>query len=202
VVDQTKLSEDEEKQVDELYRQVGICLSAWNNVEYHLSTVFAAALASHAVGAIGNAFWSVHSFEARLELVHCTLRAEFEQDPVWKPWLALRNKALRELNETRNKIAHGTVVKALTKFGKGDEPSVYEIVVIPYYYARMADPRTWVKVFIVKDTMNLDYLRKADLEKAKEVFVAIIPAIAEVQAKVAEKKKPPTLGQMMAAKPA
>jgi hypothetical protein len=120
---------------DQLYLNVGKCLTAWNRVEEHVLYLieYANTTGGYTTPDISVGYWAVVSFEARLKwcdaVVSFSTRGDAYSD-LARRWNALENK-LREKARKRAEIAHGSVV-SLREAGHQAPQTHF----VPYFHRR------------------------------------------------------------------
>jgi hypothetical protein len=124
---------------DQLFLNVGKCLTAWNNVENELLIILEYALSQdlHSTRIeVSIGYWSVVSFEARLRWCNSVMayRLRFKTySELMTRWNALHNK-LSKKNKKRAEIAHGSVIRAYEQGVEG-----FSDYFIPYFHKRRTD---------------------------------------------------------------
>ncbi len=120
----------EAKEFSLLYESVGRALSAWSMVEHHICDIFSAVIITDrnlAVGYAHSAFWAVESFHGKLNMVDASIKLRCRSDlenyeGLLLEWATIYKRA-REKNNSRNELAHGTVMS----FGNYAPPEIYFI---------------------------------------------------------------------------
>jgi hypothetical protein len=125
-----------------IYAAIGYALTKWAELELWLCQVFCEAVdptprsplfASSSDPPAGDAFWSIISFEAKLDMTNAaverhlgeTSRARHQE--LLKEWTRL-NKRISEKSRKRNQLAHGSIFKMNDKDGH------LEVSFVPYLY--------------------------------------------------------------------
>lgn len=92
-----------------MHTQLGRALSAWAEVEYHLSLWFALATGISDHGMAHNVFFSARSFSGKADLLYAALI----QPHTERPWADFLREAVRHAerwSDSRNLMAHGIIV--------------------------------------------------------------------------------------------
>ena len=94
------------KQIKRFFETIGKALTIWQLVEMGLLGIFRQAVLSEAPGAISAAFYAVHSFQTKLNLVDGAVSFRLEDHPaILKEWKKLQKRA-NEKAKRRNQFAH------------------------------------------------------------------------------------------------
>lgn len=106
------MSELSEK--EQLYLNVGKCLSMWNGIEAEVLRLieYAAANTRTVSPSVRLGYWAIISFEARLKMCNAMVSARLrgkEYEQLASRWKALNNKLIKKAGK-RAEIAHGSVV--------------------------------------------------------------------------------------------
>jgi hypothetical protein len=99
---------------EQLYINVGKCLSMWNGIEAEVLRLieYAAAHTRTVSASVRVGYWAVVSFEARLKMCDAMVSARLRGDKykdLAAQWNALNNKLIKKAGK-RAQIAHGSVV--------------------------------------------------------------------------------------------
>jgi len=180
-----------EKLAFELYASIGQALTAWSGVEWQLSRLFSQSISPKGFdptlssSVAERAFWSVHSFEAKLKMTNATIKESFywAEDDLLKKWTNLKNR-LSKSNSCRNKIAHGSVVQH--NQGQGDGSIVKSVYFSPYYWDRDAKMG---RKFIPANEPPVEKLTVKDILKASVRFVVLKEDIHALSLLIHEKMK-------------
>lgn len=109
----TTREEPTKEQFDEVYTAVGRALSAWSSIEHALCTTFTYAIITDPWAAVGYAhasYWAVESLIGKLNMVDAAVKLRcYELPEILKLWSVIY-KRMREKNNRRNELAHGTVI--------------------------------------------------------------------------------------------
>jgi hypothetical protein len=92
---------------EQLYINVGKCLSVWNQVEAEILHLTEYGCASNDTMRLG--YWAINSFEARLKMCNAVVTrrlAAAKHDDLAEKWNALNNKLIKK-SQKRAEIAHG-----------------------------------------------------------------------------------------------
>jgi hypothetical protein len=157
---------------DQLFLNVGKCLTAWNNVENELLIILEYALSEdlHSVRAeVGIGYWAVISFEARLRWCNSVLSYRLRGKAyaeLLAQWNTLHNK-LHKKSQKRAEIAHGSVVTTMER-GKTD----FSYYFIPYFHKRVLDYHALPREEFHKAHLptHAKHLAVADMEQRRISF--------------------------------
>jgi hypothetical protein len=87
---------------------------AWGTLESSLATLLSAILQRTLQDAIASAiYFAPNNFETRFKIIDCVLRERLHKNKLEKPFIATWGEILNTLNrlkDTRNKIAHGSLI--------------------------------------------------------------------------------------------
>jgi hypothetical protein len=104
------LNMDQAVRLYHLYARTGEALSAWGRIEDALCTIFMTGIASRNYNASHAAFFAIVSFDAKLSVADCAIRAALETQPAHlQHWVKLKN-TLQKKKSIRNKLAHSQAV--------------------------------------------------------------------------------------------
>ena len=124
---------------DQLYLNVGKCLTAWNRVEEQILYLVEYAHSDdkgRSNGSVMKGYWAVVSFEARLKWCDAVVGFSLRFDPhaeLAARWNSLNNKLIKKAKQ-RNEIAHGSVVTLREAWETDDE-----IRFVPYYHRKRVE---------------------------------------------------------------
>ena len=156
------MSDDAPATVDDFYNAVGRALSEWSRIEQEIGLIFSICVGSPGQEPALKAFWSLHSFEQRLQLTAAAFKALFHlpiDDDLLAQWRQVA-KEWRDANDRRNDLAHGTVIR----YEEGEIMGVY------FCTHLYADPTKSIKTRIELATIRSysDYF--ADISKKTHEF--------------------------------
>lgn len=150
----TKAKTTKQPNARDFFEWIGRCLTQWSVVEQRTYGIFSLSFPQPgAILAAYAAYWTVHSFEDRLKMTHNAFETRFRSDQaVMAKWKTIRTR-LRQQNEIRNRMAHGTVLGFWKEGGTRTE-------LVPYMFASFGRPTKQP----FADTMKLDELKQANAD--------------------------------------
>jgi hypothetical protein len=162
------MATDIDKAIVELYAGVGMALTAWARVEWALCGVYCQAISPATVHpkfqstVSARTFWTVRSLRSRLDITDETCKASYFFSDFPTVWKGLR-KRIDDCNSTRNKIAHGRVVRHSSTSATPNYTYLQ-----PYPFSK-SDGKTFIGAGENREYPPLGYV---DLIQATELFRA------------------------------
>ena len=89
----------------EIFETLGLAISLWNNVEFGLLCIFCRCLEPAPDDTVTSLFWSIKTFEAKLNATHTVVVKRYPNDVVSTPWRAMKSRC-QKLQAKRNALAH------------------------------------------------------------------------------------------------
>ncbi|MER8816312.1 hypothetical protein [Mesorhizobium sp. M0965] len=167
---------------DQLFLNVGKCLTAWNMVEERVLNLleYAHQRGGFGIAEINVGYWAVVSFEARLKWCNAVVSFRTRGDnykELAETWNALNNKLIAKARK-RAEIAHGSVINV-----KPSSASEFTSHFVPFYHKRRLEHTlqphdTYVQSDFIKDTTTL---RVSEIKARTQSFKQVRQSLAEFQ---------------------
>lgn len=168
---------------DQLFLNVGKCLTAWNRVEEQVLYLldYAHQHGGFSTGEINVGYWAVVSFEARLKWCNAVVSFRTRGDNYQElagTWSALNNKLIEKARK-RAEIAHGSVVNV-----KSSGASEFTAHFVPFYHKRRLEHTlqpydAYVQSDFIKSTTTLAV---SEIKARTESFKQVRRSLADFQA--------------------
>jgi hypothetical protein len=175
---------------DELYLNVGRCLTAWNGIEEQVLYLIEYAHSDEKAqsnGSVGFAYWAVVSFEARLKWCDAVVKFSMRyhtHNELASRWNALKDKLSKKARK-RAEIAHGSVVSVHEDaFFKGPRNPEGSTAFVPFYHRKRLDHsmRSVAEHVEGKSVFETTgHLSVEELKARKESFVRLRREVADFQ---------------------